>query len=174
MLSVKRIVLGLLFLGLAVGQNSTVHFVPMSPGGVPQWASYTVANSGSNFLITKPDGTTSTVAKAAATTQSVSLFTLPAGAVVQQCVIKSGTAFTGTTTLTATVGITGSLTGCVSVAYDMKAAVSVTNFGLPTVLVGLASFNGTDAVILALTSTIDNLSSISAGSVTLKILWAVP
>lgn len=147
--------------------NSALTAWPL--GAVPVWQKWIIANSGANFLITKPDGTTTTVAKAAAVTQSVSLLTPGVTFKLTDCVIKSGTAFTGTTTLTATVGITGTLTGCVSVAYDMKAAVSSTNFGIPTIATSAMSTNGTDALILALTSTIDNLSSVSAGSVTVWV-----
>lgn len=168
-----KILISMILCGVAlVGQSVPPVNTPVTSwplGAVPVWQKWTVANSGSNFLITRPDGTTTTVAKAGAVTQSVSLLTPAVTFKVTDCIIKSGTAFTGTTTLTATVGITGTLTGCVSVAYDMKAAVSVANFGLPTIATSAASFNGTDSVLLALTSTIDNLSSISAGSVTVWI-----
>lgn len=144
-------------------------------GSVPMWVKVTVTNSTTNFTVTCAGPAsftaicgTSPVAKAGAVTQSVTLFTPAVNFVVDNCVVKTATAFTGTTTLTSTLGITGTLTGCVSVAYDMKAAVSVTNRAIPTVVPSVASFNGTDAVILALTSTIDNISSISAGSV---VIW---
>src|ERR1051326_6083181 len=52
-----------------------------------------IANSGANFQITAPDGTTSTVAKAAALTQSVTVFALPANSVISTCLLKTGTAF---------------------------------------------------------------------------------
>lgn len=143
-------------------------------GSVPMWVKVVVTNSSTNLTVvcTGPVSFTavcgtSPIAKAAATTQSVTLATPGASFVLDNCIVKSGTAFVGPTTLTGTVGITGALTGCVSVAYNMEAAVSVTNFGLPTVATTTTSFNGTDAIILALTTTIQNVSTISAGSVTI-------
>lgn len=144
---------------------------PMNPGTILQSAKWTVANSGANLLITNPDATTSTVAKAAAVTQSVVLFALPANAVVTSCYIKSNTAFTGTTTLTGSVGITGSLTGCLGV-YDMKATVTNTNTLTAGLTVPIFSVAGTN-LILSLISTIDNLSSISAGSISVWITWNI-
>lgn len=103
--------------------QATVHYLPMAPGAMMQTGKWIVANSGANFLITNPDGTTSTVAKAAATTQSVVMFALPANAVVLGCTAKSGTAFTGTTALTATVGVTGTLTACVDALRPQSSRV---------------------------------------------------
>jgi len=167
-----RCLLLLFVAGAAIQAQSTLHYLPLSPGGVPQIAKWTVENSGSNLLITKPDGTTTTVAKAGATTQSVTVFALPANATVLSCTVKTGTAFTGTTTLTATLGITGTLTACVATPFDMKAAVSTSNFSVALPTTPIVSFAGTN-LILALTSTIDNLSSISAGSITVWITWMV-
>src|ERR1041385_3329615 len=155
---------------MAMGQ-SVVHYFPMSPGADVQIAKWTVANSGSNFLISNPDGTTSTVAKAAQITQSVTVFALPANGKILDCTVKTTTAFTGTTTLTSTLGVTGSLTGCIGTAYDMKAAVSNTNFSVALPATPIVSFAGTN-VILALTSTIDNLSSISAGAISIWLTWS--
>lgn len=163
----------------AFGQNIPAVNTPIATawplGSVPMWVKVTVTNSTTNLTVTCAGPAsftgicgTSPVAKAGAVTQSVTLLTPATNFVVDNCIVKSATAFTGTTTLTATLGITGSLTGCVSVAYDLKAAVAVANRGIPTVVPSIASFNGTDAVILALTSTIDNISSISAGSV---VIW---
>jgi hypothetical protein len=169
MSSVKLWLLSVLVLGAAHGQQ--MHFVPMAPGAVPTLAKWTVANSGANFLITNPDATTSTVAKAAALTQSVTVFALPANSIVLACYIKTSTAFAGTTTLTGTLGITGTLTACISTPYDLNAAVSNTNNAAVSLAVPVISVAGTN-LILALTGTVSNLSSISAGSVTVEILWA--
>ncbi len=144
---------------------------PMNPGPIVQSAKWTVANSGSNFLITNPDATTSTVAKAAGVTQSVVMFALPAKAVITSCYIKSNTAFTGTLTLTGSVGVTGSLTGCLGV-YDLQAAVSNTNLSAAALTTPIVSIAGTN-LILALVSTIDNLTSVSAGSVSVWITWSI-
>lgn len=170
-----RLAFACLFASVAFGQSVPAVNTPVSSwplGAVPVWVKITVTNSTTNFTVTCAPALsqcgTSPVAKAAAITQSVTLITPAVNFVVDNCVVKSATAFTGTTTLTATLGITGSLTGCVSVAYDLKAAVAVGNRAIPTVVTSIASFNGTDAVILALTSTIDNISSVGAGSV---VVW---
>jgi hypothetical protein len=158
--------------GLAFGQGSVIHYFPTNPGAVMQVGKWTVANSGPNFLVTSPTGSTSTVAKAADITQSVTVFALPANSVIVSCVMKSGTAFTGTTTLTATLGVTGTLTACVSVAYDLKAAVSNTNLTAALPATPVVSIAGTN-LLLALTSTVDNLSSISAGSVSVWLAYYI-
>lgn len=164
-----------LFLALTVvllAQQTTVHYFPMKATGIPQVGKWIVANSGANFLITNPDGTTSTVAKAAATTQSVVVFAIPANGAVLSCTAKTGTAFTGTTALVATVGITGTLNACVATSYDLQAAVSNTNVSVALGLTPIVSVAGTN-LILALTSTIDNVSAISAGSVTIWMTWYI-
>jgi hypothetical protein len=170
-----RFLLALFLSSTAFGQsipavNSAISSWPL--GAIPVWMKVTVSNSTSNFTVVCAPAIsqcgTSPVAKAAATSQSVVLATPAVTFIVDECLIKTATAFAGTTTLTATVGITGSLTSCTSVAYDMNAAVSNTNFGRTTVLPSAISFNGTDAVILALTSTINNMTAISAGSV---VVW---
>src|ERR1041385_2274798 len=96
----------IIFLALSISSfaQSVLHYLPMNPGATIQTGKWTVANSGSDFLITNPDSTTSTVAKAAQITQSVTVFALPANGKIIDCVVKTGTAFTGTTTLTATLG----------------------------------------------------------------------
>lgn len=161
-----RTIILLILVAVLATPQSKMHYLPMTPGGIPQVGKWTVANSSTNFLITNPDGTTSTVAKAAALTQSVTVFALPANTVVLGCVIKTGTAFAGTTTLTATLGVTGTLTACVSGAYDLNAAVTNTNLTAVALSVPVVTVAGTNA-LLALTSTISNLSSISIGSVTI-------
>lgn len=168
---IRMFLLGLMTAALCFPQAATLHYVPLNPGAILQAAKWTVANSSTNLQITKPGGTTSTVAKAAALTQSVTLISLPAKAQVLSCVMKTGTAFAGTTTLAATVGITGTLTACISSPFDLKAAVSNTNFSvaLPTPIV---TYPGVD-LILALTSTVENISSISAGSVDVTIIWTI-
>lgn len=147
---------------LLLAQTSVVRITPMAPGPILQVGRWTVANSGANFSVTNPDGTVTTVAKAAATTQSVVVFSLPANTVVLGCMLKTGVAFTGTTTLTSTFGITGTLTACVSTPYDLNAAVTATNLSIAAPIVPIVTVAGTNA-ILALTSTVSNLSSISNG-----------
>lgn len=159
-------------LALPCVAQSVVHYVPLNPGSVPMVGKWTVANSGGNFLITDPSGATTTVAKAAATTQSVTIFALPANSVLLGCTAKSTTAFTGTTTLTATVGVTGTLTACIATPFDLKAAVANTNVSVALALTPTVNIAGTN-LILALTSTVDNLSSVSAGAVSVWVTWMV-
>ena len=155
-----------------LGQAAQVHYLPTNPGATIQSGKWSVANSSTNLVITNPLGATTTIAKAAAVTQSVTVFALPAQAMVLSCVVKSGTAFTGTTTLTATLGITGTLTACVSTPYNLMAAVSAANFSAVLPATPIVSYVGTN-LILALTSTVQNISSVSAGSVDVTITWQV-
>jgi hypothetical protein len=175
-----RFLLALFFSVVALGQSTPAVNTPIATtwplGSVPMWVKVTVTNSSTNFTVTCAGPAsftgicgTSPVAKTAGTTQSVTLFTPATNFVIDNCIIKTATAFTGMqVTLTGTLGITGSLTGCVSVSYDLMAAVAVGNRGIPTVIPSIASFNGTDAAILALTSTVANISMITAGSV---VIW---
>jgi hypothetical protein len=167
-----RMILAGLLLCLGLSAQTQVHYVPLNPVGVPLVAKWTVANSSTNLLITQPTGATSTVAKAAATTQSVTLFALPAKSTILSCTIKSDTAFTGTTTLTATVGITGMLTACISTPFDLKAAVSNTNLAITLPTTPVLSWAGTN-LILALTATVDNISSVSAGAVEVQLVYTI-
>jgi len=159
-------------LALTLSAQTQMHYFPTNPGASAQAAKWTVANSTTNLQVTQPTGATSLVAKAAAVTQSVTLFALPAKALVLSCVIKSTTAFAGTTTLTATLGITGTLTACVSAPFDLKAAVTNTNFSVALPAAPIVSYAGTN-LILALTSTIDNITAISSGAVDVTITWIV-
>ena len=168
---IRYVLLLLVFVAITNGQNTPAVNVLLSSTPIVFSSKYSVANSSTNFLITTPSGSTSTVAKAGATTQSVTVFALPAKAMVLSCVVKSTTAFTGTTTLVATLGITGTLTACISTPFDLMAAVSNTNFSvaLPAPIVSYAGTN----LILALTSTVQNISSISAGAVDVTITWQI-
>lgn len=160
----------LLMLGaLCLRGQTTMHYVPLNPGGSFVSATWTITNSGANFLITQPTGATSTVAKAAALTQSVALLTLPAGSYILGCVTNLPTAFAGTTTLTATVGITGSLTGCIPSGLNLQATAGTKV--APLIVAPIYSTNGTDQLILALTATISNVSAISAGSIKVSIVY---
>lgn len=171
MQTVKSLLVGL-FCCLGLSAQTQMHYLPLNPSGVPLVAKWTVANSSTNLLITQPTGTTTTVAKVAAVTQSVTLFALPAKSVVLSCTIKSDTAFTGTTTLSATVGITGTLTACIATPFDLKAAVGNTNVAIALPATPVISWAGT-SLILALTSTIDNLTSISAGTVEVQVIYTI-
>ena len=171
----RAMILALLAVGLLHGQAASVHFSPTG-NPFPVWQKITISNSGSNLTVTCVPTTancgTATVAKAAATTQSVTVYTLPANGYVFGCPqVKTTTAFIGPTTLTSTLGLTGSLTFFFSTVFDLKAAVSATNFA-PASNICLAQGSTTRSstdVILALTSTIENISSVSAGVVEVQI-----
>ncbi len=168
-----------LFLGLAVclavSAQSQMHYLPTG-NPFPTWQRINVASSSSNFAVTCVPTTTNcgtaSVAKAAALTQSVTLYTLPANAFVDSCVVKSTTAVAGTTTLTATLGVTGALTSCVSTPFDLNAAVSNTNVASISPTAPVLSVAGT-SLILALTGTVSNLSSISAGAISVWVKLSV-
>lgn len=106
----------------------------------------------------------------AATTNSITLLALPAGAVIHGVKIKHSTAFAGTsiTAVTVSVGVTGVLNKYAS-AFDVFQAVGDTIFQLSNVL-GSES-NGTSVNLLATaTSTGANLSALTAGSVDIWVL----
>lgn len=160
----------------AFGQASTVHYSPGNPGAVPQWIKCTVTNSSTNVVVSGTGCTSATIAKAAALTQSVPLFPLSANGFVHNYVIKSSTAFVGPTTLLSGLGTTASpnlfLVSAVT-GYNLKAAVSATNLTVALPLVaGSDTASATNAVLL-LTTTVDNVSTISAGVVDVWILWSV-
>ncbi len=169
-----RLLLGLAACLLASAQ-SQMHYLPTG-NPFPTWQRINVASSSSNFAVTCVPATancgTASVAKAAALTQSVVLYALPANAFVDACVVKSTTAFAGTTTLTATLGVTGALTGCVSTPFDLNAAVSNTNLSSIVLTAPVLSVAGTN-LILALTGTVSNLSSITSGSVSIWVKLSV-
>jgi len=120
--------------------------------------------------------TAATIAKAAGLTQSIPLFALSANGYVISYRIKSATAFVGPTTLLAGLGTTANpnlfLVSAVT-GYNLKAAVSATNLTTALQLVqGSDTASATSAVLL-LTSTVDNLTTISAGVVDVYVLWSV-
>lgn len=134
---------------------------------VPFWLKFNIRVSGVNFIITAPDGVETTVARAAALTQVVNFFTLPTRVFLHAYCEKTAVAFVGVATLTNTIGITGTPTWISGGApFDMKAAVSQTNFSAAAVGLGADTFDETFATV-ALTSTVQNLSALSIGSLDL-------
>lgn len=179
----SRITIIALLLVVTIGQakaQSVMHY--FSTGNAfPVWVKYTVVAIGngsggcanSNGCWSVNGGTA--VNKAAALTQDVTLFQLPAsGAVVTTPVIKTATACTGTTTLTATIGTTNSDTFFTTSLYDLKAAVSNTNLST-----GLAVHLGSDTavatnVVAGLIGTVQNIDQIVAGcSFSVWVMWSV-
>lgn len=157
-------------------QKPTLHYDPANPGAVPQWIKCTVTNSSTNLVVSGTGCTAATIAKAAALTQTIPLFTLLANGFVSNYVLKTSTAFAGTTTLLAGLGTTGTpnlfLVSAVT-GYNLNAAVAVGNLStLPPLAVGSDTASATNAV-LQLTSTVSNISSVSAGALDIWILWSV-
>lgn len=172
----RTITLALLLASALFGQAATVHYSPGSPGAVPQWIKCTVTNNSTNLVVSGTGCTAATIAKAAGLTQSIPLFALSANGYVISYRIKSATAFVGPTTLLAGLGTTANpnlfLVSAVT-GYNLKAAVSATNLTTALQLVqGSDTASATSAVLL-LTSTVDNLTTISAGVVDVYVLWSV-
>lgn len=176
-----RLLIGFLLLAEALcGQAAKMHY--FSTGNpFPVWEKITVANSGSNFTVTCVPATTNcgtaTVAKAAALTQSVTLYALPANGYIAACPqIKTTTVFAGTpATLTATLGTTESATFFLSSLYNLLTAASNTNFAPATGLcpgLGSTTRAGTN-ILMNLIATVGNVSTISGGVVEVQLLVSI-
>lgn len=133
------------------GVTTTAQMVSM-----PRWTKYSVLH---------------TALQTAATTNNIELFSLPAKTLIHKVIIKQSTAFLGTATYTLSVGITGTLAKYIA-AYDVTTAVSSSNFGgsLVTVNATLEDFLSATSIKVAATSTIQNLSSSSAGAADIWVL----
>lgn len=107
---------------------------------------------------------------AAATTKSLTLFTLPAGGIIHACKIKPSVAFVGpsVTACTIQVGIAGT-TNKYGSALDCVPAVSATNFGIDYTN-GSESHTATTAILVKATATGANLSVLTAGAVDIWVL----
>jgi len=104
-------------------------------------------------------------AKANALIQTVPIYTMVANAFVHSVRIKTTTACTGTLTLLATLGTADNLLWYLATGYDLKAAVSATNYAPLTGLVTNAGNTTSASVdfVIGLVSTIQNLSSVASG-----------
>lgn len=123
----------------------------LSAATLPTWTKYNVVH---------------TALQAAAVTNDIELFSLPAKTLIHKVVIKPSIAFAGTTTYTLSVGIVASLQKYIAV-YDVKLAVAATTFGIAAVTVNgtLESFGGATSIRLSAVSTVQNLDQSSAGAV---------
>lgn len=112
------------------------------------------------------------------TTENIAAFTIPAGYRLKSCIVKVTTPFAGTTTLTASVGTSGSPTAAL-LAGDMK-AVAGTCYGLVDADKGasftraaceaggyLPSMTTDTAIVLRFTSTGTNINTLTAGALRL-------
>jgi hypothetical protein len=133
----------------------TVTTVSNSAGLLPQWIKVTI-----------PYTSFST----AATTNTISGYTLPAGGIIHGIKVKHSTAFSGTsiTGYTIKVGISGETDRYTS-AFSVFSTVSGTNFQLNSTFDSQDHGSTTDIKVTA-TSTGANLSAATAGSVDIWLL----
>jgi hypothetical protein len=114
---------------------------------------------------------------AAATTNDIQLFELPAGGVIHRVVIKHGTAFAGgsISAYTVSVGKAGDLTAYAG-AFDAFQTVGDTVFqhsgNEGTSPDGLENFGSVTSVRVAAVSTDDDLDAATAGEVDVFVLWS--
>jgi len=130
---------------------------PTSIGACPRWVKVGVAISHVAF-------------QAAALTNSINLFVLPAGADIHEVKIKHSTAFAGgaIASYTISVGISGTLAKYAA-AFDVFQAVSGTAFQLSH-LVGGENQGATTQILATATSTVGNLNASTQGTVD---IWAL-
>ena len=174
--------------GLAKILSGTGAAVPATLGtDFPGWQKFSIAflANGSGGCATAtgcisvtPAGGTATLVDAAInpnTSQSVTLFQLPAGGFVEFVRIKSTTACTGTTTATATIGDTTSATKFRSTTYDLMAAVAATNVAGAAALAAPSTTAAANVVVgLAVTGSSKYISDIAAGcAFDVHIKWGV-
>lgn len=134
----------------------TTTYLNINAGTYPVWNKYSV---------------THTQLQAAALTNDIELVSLPPKGVVHAVVVKTTTAFAGTTTYTLSVGITGTLTKYTA-ATSVKTAVSATNFFLcgTSFVTGPEDFSSAVSVRLSAIATVENLDQSSAGVVDVYVL----
>jgi hypothetical protein len=106
--------------------------------------------------------------QAAGTTNAVAIFTLPIKGYIQRVVMNLTTPFVGTTTLTGSIGIAGTVTKYVAVSNLMASANTTYVDGITTPL--FESISATTAININAISTVQNLSALSAGSVDIWFL----
>lgn len=157
---------------LAQSQTTCIGSTCMSTS---TWTKCTVTSSGSNLVVSGSGCAAGSTAKASALTQSIILFPLPALGYVQKYRIKTSTAFAGTTTLTAGLGTTaqGGFFLLSATGFNLNAAVTNTNMSTAMPLVAGSDTAVATNVVLSLTSTVSNISSVSDGVVDVWVLWSV-
>jgi len=122
---------------------------------LPKWTKYTVA---------------ATAFTAAAATEDVALFSLPARGSIHQVVLKHTTAFSGGTlsAMTISVGIVGTLTKY-SAAFDVFQATGDTAFSFNDIP-GVEDFGSVTSIRAAATATGDTLDNVGTGAVDIWVL----
>jgi hypothetical protein len=116
---------------------------------------------------------THTALQAAATTNNIELFSLPARGVIRNIVIKHSNGFSGGTisAYTVSVGIAGNLNKYAS-AFDVFQATGA-GVGQMSSVADFESFGGATSIKIAATSTGDDLDQSTTGSVDVYVLWGV-
>lgn len=137
--------------GLPIGTD------PTQIGPTPRWVKIASALGFASF-------------STAATTLSINLFVLPAGADIHEMKMKHSTSFLGgaITAYTISVGIAGTVAKYAA-AFDVFQAVSGTAFQLSH-SVGSESHTATTQIIATATSTTANLNAATQGAVD---IWAL-
>jgi len=151
------------------------------PGGnVPAWKKYAllaIAN-GVNTCASanncwQVNGVYNSV-KAAAATQDVVLFQLPAKGKVLDWRIKSNTACTGNTTFKTGLGITGSNVIFRALTYDAMAAVADANVSEGPTAVPATSTHAAVNILASLIATVTTIDATAVGcAVDFWVLWGV-
>ncbi len=138
----------------------------------PTWIKCTVTDSTTNLVVSGTGCTAATIAKAGALTQNIPLFALPAKGYVHNYRIKTSTQFAGTATLLSGLGTTGStdLFLVSATGYNLKTAVSNTQISTSLPLVAGSDTAAATNVVLSLTATTDNITSINAGAVDVWVM----
>ena len=135
------------------------------PSATPLWQHVQVTKTAGNWVSTEV--LTTPIPAAATTTQTVYVHIPPtasASVFITNARVKTLTACTGVTTLTATLGSLFNSVFYISTPYDLKAAPSMSNFSPQNgVLVGQGSGVANDDVALYLTSTGGNMNSVADG-----------
>jgi hypothetical protein len=109
----------------------------------------------------------------AATTQTITLYTLAAGGVIQTAKVKQSTAFSGGSVSDVNVSIGyGGTNTAITPTWDVFSAVTATNYQLVASLFG-ASQTATNSITITANSTGGNLSTLTAGSVDVWLLVSV-
>lgn len=138
-------------------QGNTFNVAGMTSAKASQiWKKYTISH---------------TALQAAALSNDIELFSLPAFGAIHNVIIKHSTAFSGTgiTAYTLSVGISGNLTKYAS-AFDVFQATGA-GVGQSSSVFDFESMSGATSIRLSATSTGANLDQSAAGSVDVYVLW---
>ncbi len=139
-------------------QDSAVTAAKIAADATPTWHKYTVAESAFT---------------AAAVTENIELFSLPAKGIIHSVIIKHTTSFTGggLTGFTLSLGIAGSLAKYAT-AFDVYQATGATATQASNSL-DVENFSSATSIRLAAEGTNANVNAATAGSVDVYVLWGL-